>query len=930
MAIIAASEIADDYLDSTDHIAYQYSNLIQPHVLFFNVDRHNQVILNTSTNVKEWLGISEREAPGKTLTDDLLPGISVVLHEMEQCDTGITRIFSKCVKDQNNNPLLCRVFATTTSWLVELELEYHVCDSEVDEHQLEALLLDGIHSLGCDLSIQELVDNVSRTLREVLGYERGMCYQFDEENNGEVIAESIAFPEVTKYLGLRFPSRDIPRTAREMLQASPIRTTLDQELECNQVFPSMDPHSKENVDLTHVRGRGAAGSCREYYLNLKIRSTLVLPLIVENRLWGLVSFHDHRVRRVSPRFDQYLQSIAKCLSISIERKMQSLREHASRKGSQIATELSEVDPTSNQWLSCIQSRVNDLKALIPCDGFILQLSGEVLTAGIVPEDSERQLFIDAVLKLTGGKALNTNCLEHINHELVKYSRVAAGVIAVPLSANHSDLAIWIRPDQKQTIRWAGDPFDSIESESNGRKRLCVRESFDVWTRVTKNKCLPWSEQEFCLATSAAMQVGLLTLSWYAAKASQAKTQFLSCMSHEIRTPMTAILGYANLLKEQHQSAVPNNQTSDFIDIIERNGLHLLSVIDDILNLAKIEAGKMTIEQIPISVTNLLSDVVALIKVQADAKQLDFNVELETAIPKTICSDVVRLRQILINLLGNAFKFTSKGGVTLKVGYCTSTRQIYFDVVDTGIGLSEQQISRLFNAFTQADSSTTRQFGGSGLGLNISKNFAQLLGGDISVRSQPGVGSTFRVTVASGCSEGVDLFSMHENVDNKHENKPATRTGASLPSLKAMRIMLLEDGEDNQRLLRHLLSKAGAEVTIFDNGKLGIESVTIDGKLDGPLVKPFPFDIILTDMQMPELDGYSTVRMLRQKGCSTPIIALTAFSMEGNADGCLRAGCNDYMSKPLKRETLLDMCAKWRPAMNDDPKMQPAMQQECYI
>jgi light-regulated signal transduction histidine kinase (bacteriophytochrome)/ActR/RegA family two-component response regulator len=918
MAFVAAAEIADDYLDSTDHIVYQYSNLIQPHVLFLNVDRQKQVILNTSTNVEKWLGMSTKEVIGRELTDDLLLGISVVLHEMEQRATNAAQIFIQCVKDQNNNPLLCRVFATSTTWLVELELEHHACNCEVNNHQLEELLLEGIRSLSCDFSIQELIDKVTRNLREVLGYERGMCYQFDEDNNGEVIAESTALPEDAKYLGLRFPSRDIPRTAREMLHASPIRTTLDQELECNHVFPSMDPHSQEYVDLTHVRSRGAAGSCREYYLNLNIRSTLVLPLIVENRLWGLVSFHDHQVRRVSPRFDQYLQSIAKCLSISIERKMRSLSEQARKKGSQVLTELSEVDSTSDQWLNYIQLRADDLKALIPCDGFILRLSGEILAAGIVPGYSDRQFFTDAVWKQTQGKALNTNCLEHLSHELVKYSPVAAGVIAVPLSANHNDVAIWMRPDQKQTIRWAGDPLGSIESESNGRKRLCVRESFDVWTQVTENKCLPWTEQELCLATSAAMQVGLLTLSWYAAKANQAKTQFLSCMSHEIRTPMTAILGYANLLKEQHQSAFQTSQTSDFIDIIERNGLHLLSVIDDILNLAKIEAGKMTTEQIPISVTNLLSDVAALIKVQADVKQLAFNVELATAIPKTIYSDAVRLRQILINLLGNAFKFTSKGGVTLKVGYYTSTRQIYFDVVDTGIGLTELQISRLFNAFTQADSSTTRQFGGSGLGLNISKNFAQLLGGDISVRSEPGVGSSFRVTVASGCSEVVELFDKYRPTDNNDENNAAAQTGTSMPSLKALRIMLLEDGEDNQRLLRHLLSKAGAEVTIFANGKLGIESITTDGHLDSPLMKPFPFDIILTDMQMPELDGYSTAQMLRQKGCNHPIIALTAFSMEGNADECIRAGCNDYLSKPLKRESLLEMCAKWRPIPESEP------------
>ncbi len=187
----------------------------------------------------------------------------------------------------------------------------------------------------------------------------------------------------------------------------------------------------------------------------------------------------------------------------------------------------------------------------------------------------------------------------------------------------------------------------------------------------------------------------------------------------------------------------------------------------------------------------------------------------------------------------------------------------------------------------------------------------MLGGDIAVRSEPKVGSSFRVTIPSGCTECVELFDRFSPTQDSFECKPKTQTGTSIPSLKALRIMLIEDGEDNQRLLRHVLSKAGAEVTLFANGKLAIESITTDGQLESPLVNPFPFDLILTDMQMPILDGYSTARILRQKGCEQPIIALTAYSMEGNADECIRAGCNDYLSKPIKRELLLEMCEKWR-------------------
>lgn len=905
----------DDYLDSTDHISYQYSNLIQPHVLFFNLDRKRRVILNVSTNVDNWLGLKATEVIGVVLSDDHFPGISEVLQEMEQQVENDAQIYS--VKGRDGQAILCRIVSTSSRWAIELERESHPCDVKVETHQLDRLLLDEIRTFRSDDSVAELVKTTTQKLRELLGFERGMCYKFDEENNGEVIAESTASPEIANYLWLRFPARDIPRTAREMLLASPIRTTLDQRLDCCALFPSHESESQEYIDLTRVRGRGAAGSCREFYLNMNIRSTLVLPLIVENRLWGLLSFHDEYVKRVSPRLDEHLQSIANCLSTSIEKKLRVLREHARTKGAQVVSELSEVNSTSDEWLSYIQSRTNDLKEIVSCDGFLLRLAGEILTAGKVPDALERQGFTNEVWKISQGKTLSTNCLVELSPDLQKYLPTAAGAIAIPLSANHSDIAIWIRADQKQTILWAGDPLSNIVSNATGSKRLCVRESFEIWSHETENKCIPWSEQEHCIATSAALQLGLLTLSWHATLASQAKSQFLSCMSHEIRTPMTAILGYANLLKDQNPSATEANQSRDFVDIIERNGQHLLSIIDDILNLAKIEAGKLSVEQIPISTIDLLADVVALTKVQADTKHLGFSVELETPIPQTIYSDAVRLRQILVNLLGNAIKFTETGKVTVRVGYDSSTRQISFDVTDTGIGLTELQIGRLFNAFTQADSSTTRRFGGTGLGLRISKNLAQLLGGEITVRSEPGVGSTFRVSAASGSLDQVDWIHHIDNssligASRDAKSKSKTQASASLIRLNGMRIMLLEDGEDNQRLLSHILRKAGAEVSIFSNGKLGIESVTIGGQLDGPLRSPFPFDIILTDMQMPELDGYATSQLLRQKGCNHPIIALTAFAMQGNDDDCKRAGCDDYLSKPLKREELLEKCAKWRP------------------
>lgn len=337
---------------------------------------------------------------------------------------------------------------------------------------------------------------------------------------------------------------------------------------------------------------------------------------------------------------------------------------------------------------------------------------------------------------------------------------------------------------------------------------------------------------------------------------------------------------------------------------------MLVIIDDILDLAKIESGKLTTERIPVHLVPMIQDVASIVSIKALSKQLAFHIEFATSVPKVIHSDQVRLRQILINLLGNAIKFTEAGAVTLRVGMATEN-QIYFEVIDTGIGLTEEQQGRLFNAFIQADASTTRRFGGSGLGLQISKNLAELLGGDITIQSQLGIGSTFRFTTATGSLTNIEII---DAISPAQISQVATAPKPALQhppiSLSGLRIMVMEDGPDNQKLIAFLLERAGAKVTLFDNGRVGIEAMKVDGDIDSPLDPGAPYDLILTDMQMPELNGYSATRLLREKGCQLPIIALTAFAMLGDLDNCLAAGCDDYLAKPINKHDLFAICEKW--------------------
>lgn len=389
----------------------------------------------------------------------------------------------------------------------------------------------------------------------------------------------------------------------------------------------------------------------------------------------------------------------------------------------------------------------------------------------------------------------------------------------------------------------------------------------------------------------------------AERANNAKSAFLASMSHEIRTPLTAILGFTDvLIDDQEIRKLAADRVND-LRTIKRNGEHLLELINDILDLSKIEAGKLEVERIPWSLTRLISDVVSSMQGRAAVKGIRMETQYLGPIPETIQVDPTRLRQILVNLLGNAIKFTDEGSVRLTMRLCASNPEdaaLEFQVIDTGIGMTEEQMHRLFRPFAQASISTSRQFGGTGLGLTISRHLAEMMHGNITVKSQPGAGSTFTFKIRIGSLLDTRLLDSPDDARSQQESEgnqaPEIRLGA--------RILLAEDGPDNQRLITFHLRRAGAEVSIAENGLRAVEMIQAaidEGKA---------YDVILMDMQMPELDGFEATQQLRSLGYQGPIIALTANAMTGDRERCLAAGCDDYASKPINRKQLLRQIERW--------------------
>jgi len=403
----------------------------------------------------------------------------------------------------------------------------------------------------------------------------------------------------------------------------------------------------------------------------------------------------------------------------------------------------------------------------------------------------------------------------------------------------------------------------------------------------------------------------------------AKSEFLANMSHEIRTPMTAIMGYTDVLIEQSYG----REAQEPLAIVKRNGQHLLQIINDILDLSKIESGKLDVERVRVSPVRLIAEVKSLMRVRVEAKGLTLAVEYGGAMPETIETDPTRVRQILINLIGNAVKFTETGSVRVVVRFvpCADDRivnlvaahadstggapgcarieagspYLQVDVNDTGIGIAPELMDKLFRPFSQADNSMSRRFGGTGLGLAISRRLAQRLGGTVTVESEAGKGSTFSLMVATGSVEGVRMLDKPSDAAVSDTETVPPAPVPEQPGKLDYNILLAEDGPDNQRLISFVLTKAGAKVTIAENGKIAVEMVR-DALQQGK-----PYDVILMDMQMPVLDGYGATGQLRCMKYQGPIVALTAHAMSGDRDKCIAAGCTDYATKPIDRAKLID-------------------------
>ncbi len=890
------AEVPNEATIDCDAIAYEFTGAVQTHAGLLVLDLHTQALLQWSTSVERILRIDAKSLQSASVSASLL-GLSDDITDFLTAASRGSQEIKLSVQSERKDRFLLRAHRNSDRILISVEPER--MDIDVSLELLATLPLTILERLSTVENLDEAANATAKILSSSLQFERCLVYQFDQDWHGQVIGESLTRADLEPYLHLRFPATDIPKSARRLYSECKLRCTVDLAAEPSEIVPAKDPLTGRYTNLARSHIRSVAQSCRDYYLNMSVRATCVVPILVNGAVWGHISCFHSQPRRVPPCGEQFLYAAGLAFSKTVANIGLSARIAAEETALKVQYAIATVVEPKHASPKLLEHSLGMLMKLLSSDYACIKLEDEVISVG---QDLESSKITELLGLLRDHRQVQAICTDRLAIDFPQASEIShrfAGMLAVPLDKSWSEAMIMLRERRDESTAWLGNPQEGLRWDSAGRPTMRPRASFEKYLAQTAQSSRPWTEEEKHIANSCTLTLGVQLLRMKAQAARTSQQSFLANMSHEIRTPLTAILGFTDVLEQEE---LEPKQAKELIGTIRRNGQHLLTVINDILDFSKIQSGQLAVEIAEFSVTALVTEIEQSFLSTAVKAGLELTVVIASGVPRTIRSDVTRVRQILINLVGNALKFTKKGTVSVRLNFDQTKRLLIASISDSGIGMNSEQLSaiREFQPFRQADVSVTRRFGGTGLGLAICKSLTSILGGSLEVDAIEGRGSVFTFSVqdhgstSSFGDAGSDLA------------RRSVQAFTSLPevsrepefTLKGLRILLAEDGLDNQRLISHLLRKAGAKVDIAENGQIAVDNI---------LQKRCVYDLILMDMQMPILDGYSATRQLREAGYSSPIIGLSAHALAEQKSESITAGCNDYCTKPIDKQKLFAVC-----------------------
>lgn len=907
-------------LTNCDREPIHIPGLIQPHGLLLTLREPQLEILQISENVEQVLGITAEKLLGQPLnrlcSKTKVKEISQYLkHDnLEVFSPLELRIHSLPISSANQKAHLqnFRGMLHRSEGVLVMELEPTRITKSQQVLKFYYLLKEAIAKIRQTETFNDLVETLVKQVRQITGFDRVMVYQFATDNNGVVVAEEKA-EHLESYLDLHYPASDIPQQARKLYYENWLRLIPNVNYQPARLVPINNPVSGKPLNLGSANLRSVSSLHVEYLQNMGVTASMSISLINEKRLWGLIACHHYTPKYIDYETRKACEFLGQFASVElVYQQEQDINYYRS----QVKSIQEQLRQTFTKEVSFIEPvlRRNEVELLnlVHAQGAAFILDNEVSLIGQTPSADEVQAFMAWLLQQERQAMFVTDCLSQLYPQAQQFKAVGSGILVISIVLRQKSYHIvWFRPEQIHTVNWAGDPHKPVSISVDGEMQLTPRKSFELWKETVQETSLPWQAAEIeaawemrntlMLAVLEFSQFALEQAAERAAIANRAKSQFLAKMSHELRTPLNAILGFTQLMSRDRET---KSEFRENLSIISRSGEHLLTLINDVLEMSRIEAGELILTESYFDLHRLLRSLNEMFALKASEKGLNLSSDWDATVPHYVCGDEAKLRQILINLLGNAIKFTTTGSITLRGRAFSSSDSsisqpsssnlqatiiLHLEVKDTGCGIALSDLESVFEAFMQTERGRHAQ--GTGLGLSISRQFARLMGGDITVQSTLNHGSTFTCQVSLHLADSVDLVTSE-----------ATRHVIGLePGQPTYRIIVAEDVLENRQLLIKLLESVGFEVCAVENGAEAIAQFW-----------EWQPHLIWMDIQMPVMNGYTATQQIRatEAGKNVVIIALTASAFEEDRLISLQAGCNDFLAKPFTETALFDKMAHY--------------------
>ncbi len=876
-----------------------HKHFIQGYGACLVLDEKGENLVFHSKNLKDFLGL-KKEKLSNNLKLIGVDGVDLIQLALKKSVCAAAQFLGYMEVDGSDYSLeVLSHRAPEKNYLVLEFVPYSPVRSSEDAH-LNSLLLNQLSSLVSKLhfsdSLADFITDATNIIQEFLQYERVVLYKFNQDWSGEVLAEGVEAGKEKKYIGLHFPASDIPSQARALFSINPIRVIADVNQEKVEIISSSN--EDEMFDQTYSSLRIASDFHLDYLKNMGSCATLTVSILVHGKLWGMLSCH-HPEPRIPPfNHRQSIFSLITIIGHTFSNQLQSKLEierlnHINRfnKNMEQFREMHKLGDIRNKLVILGQFLINDME----CDGIGIFIGD--LDYDDCLSSKGRRIVKETLRSIKEPKSFQS-LSENPDYKDLFSSKDFVGGYFYPFKNSKGGGVFLARKEWLHTVNWAGKPNTFTQySNKDGKVVLGVRNSFETWEELVKGQSKPWDLElsSFCdELENAVINLYVVDQLNYAKEKSEesirTKSQFLANMSHEIRTPLNGIIGLTELAIEK----VGDKEQLTHLNQVMKSSNLLMRVINDILDHSRLDSGVVDKEHQVFNHKESLETVVDLFIHASEANNNEIELNIAENVPETLIGDKFRVQQILNNIVGNSVKFTKNGLIKIKVSKGLEDDeniQIVYSVTDNGIGMDSKALGKLFKPFEQADNSITRTYGGSGLGLSITKKLVALLEGELSIQSELGKGTTCIFTIQYKKYIG----------DLKQENKDleSVALGPIKKSKNKFKILVVEDEVINIYVIKGHLDAIGLDFTVVENGQDAVN-----------LAKNDKFDLILMDLHLPILNGYDASKQIREFNKEIPIVAVSAAAMPEDIIKCKEVGMNDHLSKPYLRDALIECLNKY--------------------